>query len=72
MSGSISHMKYSGMSLSVDQWQDAGGVSGMLKMFMDEGFGVDVVMRLELLQGSFVGVPKFGYFEPAGSDCRLS
>ena len=23
------------MSSSVDQWQDAGGVSGMLKMFMD-------------------------------------
>ena len=56
----------------VDQWHDAGGVSGMLKMFMDEGFGVDVIMRLELLQGSFVGVPKFGCFEPAGSDCRLS
>ena len=35
MSGSISHMKYSGMSSNVDQWQDAGGVSGMLKMFMD-------------------------------------
>ena len=35
MNGSISHMKYSGRSPSVDQWQDAGGVSGMLKMFMD-------------------------------------
>ena len=56
----------------VDQWHDAGGVFGMLKMFMGEGFGADVVMRLELLQGSFVGVPKFGCFEPAGSDCRLS
>ena len=37
MSGSISHTKYSGMSSIVDQWQDAGGVSGMLKMFMGEG-----------------------------------
>ena len=35
MNGSISHMKYSGRSSSVDQWQNAGGVSGMLKMFMD-------------------------------------
>ena len=72
MSGSISHMKYSGMSPSVDQWQDAGGVSGMLKMFIFEDFGADVVMRPELLQGSFVDVPKFGCFELAGSDCRLS
>ena len=39
---------------------------------MGEGLGAEVVMRLELLQGSFVGVPKFGYSEPAGSDCRLS
>ena len=35
MNGSISHMKYSGRSSSVDQWQNAGGVSGMLKTFMD-------------------------------------
>ena len=56
----------------VDQWQDVGGVSGMLKMFMGEDFGAGVVMRLELLQGSSVGVPKFGCFELAGSDCRPS
>ena len=55
-----------------DQWHDAGGVSGMLKMFMGEGLGADVVMRPELLQGSFVDVPKLGCFEPADSDCRLS
>ena len=37
MSGSITHTKYSGMSSIVDQWQDAGGVSGILKMFIGEG-----------------------------------
>ena len=58
MSGSISHTKYPGMSSIVDQWQDAGGVSGMLKIFMGEDLGADVVMRLELFQGSFVDVPK--------------
>ena len=72
MSGSISHMKYPGMSSSVDQWQDAGGVSGMLKMFMGEDLGAEVVMRLELLQGSFVDVPKLGCFELVGFDCRPS
>ena len=72
MSGSISHMKYFGMSSIVDQWQDAGGVSGMLKMFMGEDIWGDVVMRLELLQGSFADVPKLGCFELVGSDCRLS
>ena len=56
----------------VDQWHDAGGVSGMLKMFMGGGFGADVVMRLELLQGSFVDVPKLDCFELVGSDCRPS
>ena len=60
------------MSSMVDQWQDVGGVSGMLKMFMGEDFGADVVMRLELLQGSSVGVPKFGCSELAGFDCRPS
>ena len=60
------------MSSMVDQWQDVGGVSGMLKMFMGEDFGADVVMRLELLQGSFVDVPKLGCFELVGSDCRPS
>ena len=39
MSGSISHTKYPGMSSIVDQWQDAGGVSGMLKIFMGEDLG---------------------------------
>ena len=39
MSGSISHTKYLGMSSIVDQWQDAGGVSGMLKIFMGEDLG---------------------------------
>ena len=56
----------------VDQWHDAGGVSGMLKMFMGEDLGAEVVMRLELLQGSFVDVPKLGCFELVGSDCRPS
>ena len=60
------------MSSMVDQWQDVGGVSGMLKMFMGEDFGADVVMRPELLQGSFVDVPKLGCFELVGSDCRPS
>ena len=50
----------------VDQWHDAGGVSGMLKMFMGEDLGV--VMRLELLQGSFVDVLKLGCFELVGFD----
>ena len=56
----------------VDQWQDVGGVSGMLKMFMGEDFGADVVMRPELLQGSFVDVLKLGCFELVGFDCRPS
>ena len=60
------------MSSMVDQWQDVGGVSGMLKMFMGEDFGADVVMRLELLQGFFVDVPKLGCFELVGFDCRPS
>ena len=72
MSGSISHTKYLGMSSIVDQWQDAGGVSGMLKIFMGEDLGADVVMRLELFQGSFVDVPKLVCFDLVGSDCRLS
>ena len=41
-------------------------------LVMGEGLGAEMVMRLELLQGSFVDVPKLGCFELVGSDCRLS
>ena len=61
------------MSPSVDQWQDAGGLSGMLKRFMDlMGEDLEMVMRLELLQDSFVDVPKLDCFELVGSDCKPS
>ena len=74
MIGSISHMKYSGRSPSVDQWQNAGGVSGMLKTFMDwrRVKTLEMVMRLELPLGSFDDVPLLGCFELVGSDCRPS
>ena len=39
---------------------------------MGEGLGAEVVMRLELLQGSFVDVLKLGWFELVGFDCRPS
>ena len=39
---------------------------------MGEGLGAEMVMRLELLQGSFVDVPKLGCSELVGFDCRPS
>ena len=48
---------------------DVEDVHGLV---MGEGLGAEMVMRLELLQGSFVDVPKLGCFELVGSDCRLS
>ena len=32
--------------------------------------GVEIIMRPELLQDSFVGVPKLDCFELVGFDCR--
>ena len=59
MSGSISHTKYSGMSSIVDQWQDAGGVSGMLKMFIGEG--LERVWLCVVNPAGFFGVvPRLG------------
>ena len=67
-------MKYSGRSPSVDQWQNAGGVSGMLKTFMDWQWvkTLEMIMRLELPLGFFVDVPPLGCYELVGFDCRPS
>ena len=41
-------------------------------LVMGEGLGAEMVMRLELLQDSFVDVPKLDCFELVGSDCKPS
>ena len=74
MIGSISHMKYSGRSPSVDQWQNAGGLSGMLKTFMNWQWvrTLEMIKRLGLPLGFFDDVPPLGCYELVGFDCRPS